>query len=69
MILLREIQEKDLDSLEQFAQIPGFINFPNDRDLLREKIFRSVNSFGMRIPINMTANISLSRRIWIRIRS
>lgn len=45
MILLREIQEKDLDALERFAQIPGFINLPNDRELLKEKITRSVESF------------------------
>lgn len=46
MILLREIQEKDLDALERFAQIPGFINLPNDKDLLREKIMRSIASFS-----------------------
>lgn len=46
MILLREIQEKDLDALERFAQIPGFINLPNDRELLREKILRSIASFN-----------------------
>lgn len=46
MILLREIQERDLDALERFAQIPGFINLPNDRDLLREKISRAVASFN-----------------------
>lgn len=45
MIFLREIQERDLEALERFAQIPGFINLPNDRDLLREKILRSVASF------------------------
>ncbi len=45
MIVLREIQEKDLESLERFAQIPGFINLTNDRDLLKEKILRSVASF------------------------
>jgi arginine N-succinyltransferase len=45
MILLREIQEKDLDALERFAQIPGFINLPNDQDLLREKIQKSIESF------------------------
>lgn len=45
MILLREIQEKDLDELERYAQIPGFINLPNDKDLLREKINRSLASF------------------------
>ncbi len=45
MILLREIQKKDLDALERFAQIPGFINLPNDRELLRDKIARSEESF------------------------
>ncbi len=46
MILLREIQEKDIDALERFAQIPGFINLPNDRDLLKEKIQRATASFA-----------------------
>jgi arginine N-succinyltransferase len=45
MILLREIQERDLEALERFAQIPGFINLPNDRDLLRERIGRALASF------------------------
>ena len=45
MILLREIQEKDLEALEKFSLIPGFINLPNDRDLLKEKIQKSVFSF------------------------
>ncbi|MDR3605901.1 MAG: arginine N-succinyltransferase [Oligoflexia bacterium] len=45
MIVLREIQENDLDALERFAQIPGFINLPNDKDLLREKIQASIASF------------------------
>jgi arginine N-succinyltransferase len=45
MILLREIQEKDLDALERFSQIPGFINLTNDKDALREKIQRSISSF------------------------
>lgn len=46
MILLREIRPQDIDALERFAQIPGFINLPNDRDLLKEKIDRSVASFN-----------------------
>lgn len=46
MILLREIQEKDIDALERFAQIPGFINLPNDRELLRERITRARESFA-----------------------
>ena len=45
MILLREIQEKDLDELERFAQIPGFINLTSDKDQLREKVNRSLASF------------------------
>jgi arginine N-succinyltransferase len=50
MILLREVQEQDLDALEAFAQIPGFINLPNDKDLLREKILRSISSFQDQTP-------------------
>jgi len=50
MILLREIQEGDLDALERFAQIPGFINLPNDRDLLREKMQRSIASYREELP-------------------
>ena len=45
MILLREIQDRDLDALERFAQIPGFINLTADRDVLRDKIRASVQSF------------------------
>ena len=50
MILLREIQENDLDALERFAQIPGFINLPNDKDILREKIQKSIASFREEVP-------------------
>src|ERR1700757_3212687 len=46
MILLREIQERDLDALERFSQIPGFINLPHDKDLLRDLIKRSTSSFN-----------------------
>ncbi len=45
MILLREIQEQDLDGLEKLAQIPGFINLLNDRDFLKSRIQRSQASF------------------------
>jgi len=45
MILLREIQERDIEALERLAQIPGFINLQNDRDFLSEKIQRSAASF------------------------
>lgn len=50
MILLREIQQRDLDALERFAQIPGFINLPNDKEMLREKIVRSMRSFEDALP-------------------
>jgi arginine N-succinyltransferase len=45
MILLREIQEKDIDALEKLAQIPGFINLAGDKEALKEKIGRSRASF------------------------
>lgn len=45
MILLREIQEKDLSALERFAQIPGLLNLPDDRELLRGKIQRAAKCF------------------------
>ena len=45
MILLREIQERDLDALESFSQIPGFINLTKDKEALREKIQRAQRSF------------------------
>jgi arginine N-succinyltransferase len=45
MILLREIQERDIEALERLAQIPGLINLQNDRDFLSEKIQRSIASF------------------------
>lgn len=50
MILLREIRDRDLDELERFAQIPGFINLPNDKDLLREKVQRATASFSDKLP-------------------
>jgi hypothetical protein len=38
MILLREIQEKDLDGIERLAQVPGMFNLMSDRDALKDKI-------------------------------
>lgn len=46
MILIREIQEKDLGALERFAQIPGMFNLPADPDLLKERITKSRASFA-----------------------
>ncbi|MCC7440160.1 MAG: arginine N-succinyltransferase [Bdellovibrionales bacterium] len=45
MILLREIQDKDLPALERFAQIPGLFNLPDDRDQLKQRIHKSQQSF------------------------
>lgn len=50
MILLREVQEKDLDAILQLAQIPGFFNLPEDRDQLLFKIKNSHRSFKGDIP-------------------
>jgi arginine N-succinyltransferase len=46
MILLREIQERDIEALERFSQIPGFINLPNDKEMLKDIIQRSVRSMN-----------------------
>ncbi len=53
MILLRELRPEDIDTLEKFSQIPGFINLPNDRDLLKEKIQKSTASFNDKLPSKM----------------
>lgn len=45
MILLREARVEDVPALESLANIPGFINLPNDPELLRQKIRRSEDSF------------------------
>jgi arginine N-succinyltransferase len=50
MILLRGVRETDLDALIHLAQVPGMINLPGDRDTLRERIRRSVNSFQGTTP-------------------
>ncbi len=52
MIYLREIHMDDLVELERFIRIPGFINLPDDNDLLRERVELSDASFrGEKIPI------------------
>jgi arginine N-succinyltransferase len=45
MILLRDVQLKDVDSLYELSQIPGFINLPRDRELIKEKVEHSRLSF------------------------
>jgi arginine N-succinyltransferase len=66
MILLREVQERDLDSLERFAQIPGMFNLPGDRDVLREKILKSVTSFrDQKIPETADAGVLEGKYLFI----
>ncbi|MCM0604745.1 MAG: arginine N-succinyltransferase [Xanthomonadaceae bacterium] len=50
MILIREIEKKDISYLSKVSQIPGFINIPNDDDLLIEKIQTSIDSFKAKAP-------------------
>lgn len=45
MILLREVQERDLEDLYELADIPGFLNLQADRQALIEKIEKSLRSF------------------------
>src|SRR5688572_5014594 len=41
MIVLRGIQDQDLDGFEHFTQIPGMFNLPSDRDQIKDRITRS----------------------------
>lgn len=65
MILLREIQQADLESLERLAQIPGFINLQNDRDFLSEKIQRSRESFSRTVHSKETPEPDESKYIFV----
>ena len=66
MILLREIQERDLDALERFAQIPGMFNLPGDRDVLRDKIIQSVTSFkDAKIPEKGEAGVLEGKYLFV----
>lgn len=60
MIVLREVRESDLESLEILSQIaaerhPGFLNMANDRDQWKDKIHRSVESFNDKLANKMEA--------------
>lgn len=55
MILLREAQLRDAESLERLATVPGFISLSGDRDELALKISRSRSSFGGTISDPMDA--------------
>lgn len=43
--LIRSVRETDLDELERLSGLVYFINLPNNRDLLKEKIHKSLDSF------------------------
>ncbi len=45
MILLRPVEERDLDAIAEFGGTPGFINLPEDPDLVHDRIVRSIRSF------------------------
>lgn len=49
MILLREARDSDVETLEQLADIPGFISLPRDPDVIRAKIARSAESFSGKV--------------------
>ncbi len=46
MIVLRDIEERDIDSFERFSHIPGMLNLSGDRDALRDKVLKSKSSFA-----------------------
>ncbi|MBI3557365.1 MAG: arginine N-succinyltransferase [Deltaproteobacteria bacterium] len=58
MIILREVNERDIDGLESLSTIaadrhPGFLNIANDRDQWREKVRNSLDSFADKIVNKM----------------
>jgi arginine N-succinyltransferase len=55
VILLREIQERDIDDVEKLAQIPGFLNLQPDKDVLRERLQHSQQSFQDKLANKMDA--------------
>lgn len=44
--IIRSVREQDLDELERLSELVYFINLPNNRDLLKDKIRTSVDSFN-----------------------
>ena len=44
--IIRSVRETDLDELLRLSRLVYFINLPEDRDILKEKISTSVNSFN-----------------------
>ncbi len=44
--LIRSVREEDLEELVQLSQLVYFINLPSDREILKEKIRTSIDSFN-----------------------
>ena len=44
--LIRSVRESDLDELLRLSRLVYFINLPDDREILKDKILNSVNSFN-----------------------
>ncbi|NBX67687.1 MAG: arginine N-succinyltransferase [Proteobacteria bacterium] len=44
--LIRSVRESDLDDLLRLSRLVYFINLPNDREILKRKIDKSMNSFN-----------------------
>src|SRR5271170_531984 len=44
--LIRSVREEDLEELVQLSQLVYFINLPSDREILKEKIRTSIDSFS-----------------------
>lgn len=44
--IIRSVRESDLDELLRLSRLVYFINLPDDREVLKEKIATSVNSFN-----------------------
>lgn len=58
MIILREVNEADIEGLESLSKIaaekhPGFLNIANDRDQWRDKIRHSIETFSDRLQNKM----------------
>ena len=49
-MILREIEERDLDPLLELARLLDSMNLPNDRDFLTSRIVTSRRSFAREIP-------------------
>lgn len=47
--IVRSVREEDLNSLLRLSELVSFINLPSDRDILKEKITKSIFSFNGRI--------------------